>query len=238
MHQSPHTNDLGQVLGFPVPNWRGATVPPPEPMRGRFCRLEPLEPEVHARDLWGALALDERGESWTYLYHGPFADFESYHDWLKMSQKRPDAVPYAIVSLSTSQAVSITMFLRIEPEAGSIEVGNLHFSPLLQRTPAATEAMFLMMKRAFELGYRRYEWRCNSLNEPSRRAAQRLGFTFEGVFRQAAVVKGHNRDTAWFSILDSEWPRLQIAFETWLAPENFDAQGQQKCTLEACRAMV
>ena len=146
-----------------------------------------------------------------------------------------DPLFYAILDQATNRAVGVAGYLRIDPRNGSIEVGHLGYSPLLQRTPAATEAMYLMMARAFELGYRRYEWKCDSLNEPSRAAALRLGFVFEGIFRQAVVVKGRNRDTAWFSVIDSEWPALKAAFVNWLAPDNFDEQGRQLARLSAFR---
>ncbi|BAP89614.1 putative Acyl-CoA N-acyltransferase [Burkholderiales bacterium GJ-E10] len=142
-----------------------------------------------------------------------------------------DPLLFAIVDNATERALGVAGYLRITPNAGTIEIGHLHFSPLLQRTAMATEALFLMMREAFALGYRRLEWKCNSLNQPSRRAAQRLGFRFEGIFRQAAVVKGRNRDTAWFSIIDGEWPALHAAIERWLAPENFDRDGRQRVSL-------
>jgi len=143
--------------------------------------------------------------------------------------KADDPLFHTIVDLATGKAVGVATFMRIDRASGVIEVGNINYSPLLQRTPAATEAMFLMMRRVFEeLGYRRYEWKCDSLNAPSRAAALRLGFQFEGIFRQAVVYKGRNRDTAWFSIIDSEWPSLKRAYEQWLGPENFDAEGRQK----------
>jgi RimJ/RimL family protein N-acetyltransferase len=225
-------------MGFPVPNWHGATFPPREEMRGRFCHLAPLQTEKHARDLWESFELDTENQTWTYLYHGPFEAFEGLEQWIEFTIHRTDAIPFAIVDATTLKAIGIAMYLRIDSNAGSIEVGNLHFSPLLQRTPAATEAMFLMMERAFASGYRRYEWKCNALNAPSRRAALRLGFSFEGIFRQAAVVKGCNRDTAWFSVLDEEWPMLKKGFEKWLSSDNFEADGRQKLSLEACREAV
>jgi RimJ/RimL family protein N-acetyltransferase len=142
-----------------------------------------------------------------------------------------DPLFFAIVDRTTSAPLGVASWLRIDPRAGSIEVGHLHFSPRLQRTPHATEAMFLMMQRAFELGYRRYEWKCDALNAPSRAAAQRLGLSFEGVFRQAWVVKGRNRDTAWYAAIDTEWPALRAAFTPWLDPANFDAAGRQRTRL-------
>ena len=198
-------------------------------MEGRFCRLEPLDPARHAGDLFAANQLDKDGRNWTYLSVDAFAELEGYRAWLDQVAKADDPLFHAIIDNSTSQAVGVATFMRIDPPNGVIEVGNINYSPLLQRKPGATEAMYLMMARVFdELGYRRYEWKCDSLNAPSRAAAARLGFQYEGLFRQAVVYKGRNRDTAWFSMIDSEWPALKRAYQQWLAPENFDAAGQQK----------
>ena len=176
---------------------------------------------------------------WTYLFSGPFADFAEYHAWLEPKPASEDPLFFAFVDLATGRAVGLGSYLRIEPANGVIEVGHLQFSPRMQRTPVATEAMYLMMRNAFALGYRRYEWKCDALNAASRRAAERLGFRFEGIFRQAIVYKDRNRDTAWFSVIDSEWPALDAAFRAWLDPANFDAEGRQRRSLvdlrEACR---
>jgi len=225
------TNTLGQPLDQLLPDWRVPALPPRETMQGRCCRLEPLEAERHARQLYDANALDVEDRNWTYLPYGPYDSFDSYRAWVESVSWGPDPLFFAIVDLDSAQAVGVASFMRIDPRSGSIEVGGLNFSPLLQRRPAATEAMFLMMQRAFDLGYRRYEWKCNALNTPSRAAALRLGFSFEGVFRQATVVKGRNRDTAWYSVIDGEWPALKQAYRRWLAAENFDAQGKQKLRL-------
>jgi RimJ/RimL family protein N-acetyltransferase len=198
-------------------------------MRGRFCRVEPLE-ERHAADLHAANSLHPDARSWTYLPYGPFATAEEYSDWLRRTCLGTDPWFYAVVD-ATGRAAGVAAYLRIEPTNGSIEVGHIHFSPLLQRTPAATEAMYLMMKGAFDLGYRRYEWKCDALNAPSRVAAQRLGLSFEGIFRQATIYKGRNRDTAWYAAIDKDWPALAKAFETWLVPANFDAAGRQHVRL-------
>ena len=149
-----------------------------------------------------------------------------------------DPLFFAIIDQSTNCAVGVASYLRIDPNSGSIEVGHINYSPLLQRTPGATEAMYLMMKNAFELGYRRYEWKCNALNAPSRIAAERLGFSFEGIFRQAGVIKGRNRDTAWYSVIDPEWPALREAFVKWLEPSNFDPKGQQFVSLKTLKSSV
>jgi len=198
-------------------------------MVGRFCRVEPLDAERHAADLFAANQLDAEGRNWTYLFQEPFRDLQSYRAWLEQVAKADDPLFHSIVDAKTGKAVGVATFMRIDRANGVIEVGNINYSPLLQRTPAATEAMFLMMARVFdELKYRRYEWKCDSLNAPSRAAALRLGFQYEGLFRQAVIYKGRNRDTTWFSMVDSEWPRLKRAYEQWLAPENFDGEGRQK----------
>ena len=215
-----------QPLGEPVVDW----VPPARParttMRGRYCTVEPLQLD-HARPLWDAFTLDRTGRNWTYLSHGPYATFDEFRAWVERSASSDDPQFFTIDAAPHGPA-GVASYLRITPEAGTIEVGHIHLSPLLQRTVAATEAMFLMMQHAFALGYRRYEWKCDALNAPSRAAAERLGFTFEGVFRQALVYKGRNRDTAWYSIIDREWPALRSAFERWLAPSNFDADSRQR----------
>ena len=164
-------------------------------------------------------------------FNGPFATLPEYLEWLVPKQSSQDPMFFAVVDQATGRATGLASYLRIDPPNGVIEVGHIAYSPLLQRTPAATETMYLMMRNAFELGYRRYEWKCHALNGPSRAAAVRLGFTFEGVFRQAIIIKGRNRDTAWYSIIDSEWPALDRAFQQWLAPENFDADGGQRVSL-------
>ena len=225
------TNHLGQAIGFPVPDWKPATCPTGEVMNGRYCRLEPLDAKRHAADLFAALSRDAEGKNWTYLPYGPFDPLASFLDWINGVCSGSDPLFLAVVSRATGRAVGVASYLRIMPEQGSIEVGHLNFSPAMQRTVVATEAMWLMMRRAFSLGFRRYEWKCNALNQASRRAAQRLGFSFEGVFRQAGVVKGHNRDTAWYAVIDREWPALDRAFQAWLAAENFDAAGLQRVSL-------
>jgi RimJ/RimL family protein N-acetyltransferase/8-oxo-dGTP pyrophosphatase MutT (NUDIX family) len=224
-------NPLGQPIGFPVPDWRPVQRPSREPMAGRFCRVEPLDPEQHAEALFASNSLDTEGRMWTYLPYGPFDMLESYRAWMESIYQGSDPLFFAIVDKVANRAVGVASYLRIDPSIGSIEVGHLSYSPLLQRTPVATEAMYLMMQRAFALGYRRYEWKCDSLNAPSRAAAQRLGFSFEGIFRQAILYKGRNRDTAWYAAIDREWPALQDAFLRWLAPDNFDANGMQRLRL-------
>jgi RimJ/RimL family protein N-acetyltransferase len=212
-------------LGAPVPGWTPPPRPGPEVLEGRFARLERLQADRHAADLYRANSAD--AAIWDYLPYGPFSSAAQYHRWVREIAAGDDPVFYAIKDKQTGHFAGVASFLRITPQAGSIEVGHINLSPELQRRPAATEAMFLMMQWAFEAGYRRYEWKCNALNLASRRAAQRLGFSYEGVFRQAGVVKGRNRDTAWFAAIDAEWPALKEAFTAWLSPVNFDAEGRQ-----------
>jgi RimJ/RimL family protein N-acetyltransferase len=196
----------------------------------------PLSFAEHADALYEAYSADAEGRLWTYLPYGPFADRPAFDAWLQASAaSQGDPLFFTIIDHATQRPGGVCSYLRITPAAGSIEIGHLAYAPRLQRTTAATEAMFLLMRHAFELGYRRYEWKCNALNAPSRYAAERLGFQFEGIFRQAAVVKGRNRDTAWYSIIDQEWPALHRAFIQWLSPANFDADGRQRRSLTALR---
>lgn len=223
-------NEFGQPIGDPLPDWRARPKPPFEALIGIYCRLEPLSAQQHAEDLHAAFS---EASLWTYLSYGPFESAQSYGSWIEANTAGDDPLFYAIVDLKSERAVGVASFLRINLDDGSIEVGHIVFSPQLRKTPAATEAMFLMMRHAFDdLGYRRYEWKCDALNTASRRAAERLGFTAEGVFRQAMVYKDRNRDTAWFSMLDREWPQHKQAFEAWLDPSNFDESGTQIERLE------
>ena len=222
-----YQNDLGQLIGFPVPEWTLRPHPSREPVSGRFCRIEPISIERHAGDLHTAYLEDTENRIWTYLPYGPFQTLADYTAWMQRTCLGDDPLFHAIIDLSSGKAVGVASYLRIDPLNGVIEVGHINYAPRLQRTPIATEAMYLLMKRVFEAGYRRYEWKCDALNARSRAAAQRLGFSYEGIFRQAAVYKGRNRDTAWYAIIDAEWPQLQAAYQVWLAPENFSASGQQ-----------
>jgi RimJ/RimL family protein N-acetyltransferase len=225
---TPQVNALGQPIGPALPGFR----PPPRPARatieGRWCRVEPLSAARHAAELHASYALDADGRVWTYLASGPFASDAEFAAFVAAREGSADPLFFAIVDGDTGRATGMASYLRIEPAHGSIEVGHLAFSPALQRTRSATEAMYLMMKQAFELGYRRYEWKCDALNAASRRAAERLGFSYEGTFRQATVYKGRSRDTAWYSVIDAEWPARRRAFEAWLDPSNFDAAGRQR----------
>ena len=221
-----------QPIGPAVENWSPRSLPPLTPMVGRYSRVEPLDIEKHAADLHAANRLDGEGKNWTYLNSDPFNDLEAYRTWLTKMSSGSDPMFHAIIDARSGKAAGVAAYLRIDPANGVIEVGHINLSPLLQRTVVATEAMYLMMSRAFdELGYRRYEWKCDDLNAPSIAAAKRLGFTYEGTFRQALVYKGRNRDTAWYSIVDSEWPARKKEFERWLSPENFDGEGRQRTKL-------
>jgi RimJ/RimL family protein N-acetyltransferase len=233
-----------QRVGDPVPDWTPRPKPTASVLTGEFCRLERLDARRHAADLFAANSLDSEGCGWTYLPYGPFADIESYRRWLEQAAGREDPRFYAIIDTDArargaadEAAVGLLSLMRFKPDAGSIEVGHIRLSPLLQRRRGATEAQLLLMRYVFdELGYRRYEWKCDALNARSRAAAERLGFRYEGTFRQAQVVKGRNRDTAWYSMLDSEWPQVAAAGRAWLAAENFDAQGRQRSALQARQA--
>src|SRR4051812_25631010 len=224
-------NALGQPIGRAVEGWAPPQRPPREPLLGRYCRVEPLDIARHAAELHAANRAATDSRDWTYLAYGPFESLEDYRAWMQRVCLGDDPLFHAIIDSATDKAVGVASYLRIEPASGSIEVGHINFSPLLQRTPAATEAMYLMMQRAFALGYRRYEWKCDALNARSRAAAQRYGLSFEGIFRQATVYKGRNRDTAWYAAIDQEWPTLQAAFLEWLDPANFDQSGQQRVRL-------
>lgn len=229
-------NELGQPIGQAMEGWAPCRLPGRDRMMGRFCRLEAVDPSTHLEDLWGAVSEDQAGAIFTYLPYGPFDSVDAYRSWLVSTCLGDDPLFFTIVD-SSGRAAGLAAFQRMVPEAGVIEVAHLQYSPRLQRTPAATEAMFLMMRRAFsELGYRRYEWKCDRLNAASCRGAERLGFTFEGIHRQAVIHKNRSRDTAWYSILDSEWPDLERAFRGWLDEANFDSDGRQRRTLASFRS--
>jgi len=235
MTSSQRRNEFGQPVGEALEGWRGAVPPPRSTLEGSYCRLEPLDVDRHLPELYAAYAEDVDGRLWTYMPVGPFDSIAAFRHWMTPACLSDDPLFHAIIESSTQTAVGLAAYMRIRPPVGVIEVGNIAYSPRLQRTPAATEAMFLMMSRVFnDLGYRRYEWKCDALNAASRRAAQRLGFSFDGLFEQAVVYKGRNRDTAWYSILDRDWPALQRAFKTWLAADNFDDDGKQQRPLKDC----
>jgi RimJ/RimL family protein N-acetyltransferase len=215
-------------------NFNAARRPGPVVLTGRYGRVEKLDPARHGVGLWNAMKVEPT--LWDYMPYGPFDSADQFQAWL--SERAPLADPYVYAVIAPDgRALGLAALMSIRPEMGVIEVGHIAYSPALQRTPLGTEAQYLLARHAFEtLGYRRYEWKCNALNAASRRAAERYGFTFEGIFRQHMIVKGKNRDTAWFSIVDFEWPTRKTAFERWLAPENFDAQGRQKASLASLMA--
>jgi RimJ/RimL family protein N-acetyltransferase len=214
----------------PVVDSTPAVRPGPATFEGRFCRVEKLDPARHSEGLWQALKGDDR--VWAYLANGPYADPTAFANWLDERAVMLDPYTYVIVDKASARPLGVVTLMEIRPAARVVEIGNIIYSPTLQRTPAATETQYLMARYVFDdLGYRRYEWKCNALNAPSMRAAERFGFTYEGIFRQHMIVKGRNRDTAWFSITDGEWPGVKTAYETWLAPGNFDASGKQRMSL-------
>jgi RimJ/RimL family protein N-acetyltransferase len=218
-------------------------IPAKRPQRivldGRVASVVPLDAVAHAETLYEASRGEENEGLWRYLFEGPFATRAAFDTHLKEAASSEDPLFFAILDKSSSDAVGYAAYMRIEPSHRVIEVGSILFTPRLQRTVGATEAMYLMARHVFEdLGYRRYEWKCNALNAPSRGAALRLGFTFEGIFRQHMIIKGRNRDTAWFSMLDPEWPKRKAAFERWLDPSNFDAEGRQRVSLSALNSEV
>lgn len=229
-------NEYGQPIGAPLLGWTERRLPAEITLRGEFCYLEPLNLERHAHDLYDAYTSADDDRDWTYLPIGPFHSEEEYFGFVRYASTSTDTKHYAVVDSRLKQPVGTIALMRADIQSGSIEVGWVIFSPLLKRKPASTEAQFLLMQYVFEgLGYRRYEWKCDNLNAPSRQAALRLGFTFEGVFRQAAVYKERSRDTAWFSVIDKEWPSLKRAFIEWLTPNNFDRNGCQVKSLSEIR---
>lgn len=223
-------------IGFAVPGWTAPVAPTGDILDGTYARLEPLAAESHAALLFRAYQADDW--IWDYLPYGPFHSAAQYHRWVRETVANKEHFFYAIYCKTQQAYVGVASYLRINPAAGSIEVGNINFAPMMQGTACATETMFLMMQWAFGAGYRRYEWKCDALNLPSRRAAQRLGLSFEGVFRQALVYKERNRDTAWYAAIDGEWPALKQAFEVWLSPRNFDQTGQQRERLSDLTQLV
>jgi len=227
---APRVNALGQPIGPALPGWRPPALPPREPIEGRYVRIDPVH-ERFAADLHAANMEDAGGRMWTYLPYGPFESETDYRQWMANACFGADPMFHAIVDRVSGRSVGLAAYMRIAAASGAIEVGHVCYSPRLQRARGATEAMFLMMQRAFALGYRRYEWKCDALNAPSRAAAERLGFLFEGIFRQATVYKERSRDTAWYAVIDSDWPALEQAFDTWLDPANFDEAGRQRSRL-------
>ena len=225
------------LSGDEVTGFTGVPAPARVAHEGRFVRLEPLDPDRHGEELWAAASDPAASSSFDYLPYGPWAEREEYLAWLRLIVVPDDPLFFAIRDGASGRAVGLASYLSIEPAHASIEIGHLWFGQALQRTPAATEAIFLLLTHALDdLGYRRMEWKCNALNAASRAAARRFGFTFEGIFYRHRVFKGQNRDTAWYSILDEEWPAIRAAFETWLAPRNFDENGMQRRSLSELTA--
>ncbi|WKX26183.1 GNAT family N-acetyltransferase [Tatumella ptyseos] len=222
-------NEFQQPIGEPVINWQGAQCPTKTMINGQYCRLEPISMAAHSQALFDAFSQAEDERDWTYLLSGPFHELAEYQIYLSRLETLNDPLHYAIIDLSTQLAVGSIALMRSDPQQGVIEIGSVTYSPQLKRTRLATEAISLLLHYTLrELGYRRVEWKCNAHNHPSRAAALRLGFTYEGLFRQAMVARGHNRDTTWYSIIDSDFPALQVAYQQWLAAENFDQTGQQR----------
>jgi len=219
---SNHHNGDEIVKGWEAPPWPGKEV-----LSGRLVRLEPLNPDRHAADLFRANSADTQGVIWKYLPYGPFSSVATYHHWMREMVAGDDPCFYALVDQKTGHAGGVMSFLRITPQFGSIEVGHINIAPEMQRTTHVSEAMYLLMRWVFEQGYRRFEWKCDAKNRRSRRAAERFGFSYEGVFRQHLIIRGRNRDTAWFAATDKDWPALVEAYGAWLSPANFDASGQQ-----------
>lgn len=229
-------NEFGQPVGEQIPEWVPAPLPSAQTLKGRYCTLERLNPDKHAEQLYAAYSNESDGRDWTYLPVGPWENFETYFAWTQQAAASVDPRHYAVVDNSNGQALGTLALMRHDPANGVIEVGFVVFSGALKRTRIATEAHYLLMSYVFDtLGYRRYEWKCDSRNEPSMKAARRLGFDYEGTFRQHVFYKGRNRDTAWFSIIDGDWPRGRAAFNDWLDPSNFDNRGQQRRPLSINR---
>ena len=223
-------NEFGQRLGPVVPDWTPPALPNRQRMQGVYCTLEPLDQDSHLPALFKAF--EGADADWTYFAYGPFKSVAAFREWVQATCLGDDPMFYAVLENQGGKPVGMTSYQRITPRSGTIEVGHIHYGSALKRSRAATEAMFLMMEHAFSLGYRRYEWKCNALNEASRAAALRLGFTFEGTWRQATINKGRNRDTQWFSVINADWPRLQRGFRRWLDPGNFDGNGHQRRRLQ------
>ncbi len=213
---------------------RWSTRPHPErvSLDGSYARLEPLDPAKHGEDLMASAEQPGADDRFRYLFDEPPADFTAFRTWLDKASTSKDPLFFAVIDQATGLAQGRQALMRIEPTHGVIEIGNILWGPAIARTHVATEALFLAASYVFDtLGYRRFEWKCDDHNGPSKRAARRFGFTFEGVFRQHMVVKGQNRDTAWFAMIDSDWPRLKAGYEAWLRPGNFDEAGRQKAKL-------
>ncbi|ALS02431.1 GNAT family acetyltransferase [Enterococcus silesiacus] len=222
-------NSYNQPIGSPVSDWSTREYPSKNMLEGMYCRLEKVESSKHVEALYQVYGPESKAKNWTYLPLNPFESKVAFLSYLETISRSQDPFHYAIIDKASGKALGTLALMRINAEQGSIEVGFVIYSDALKKTRIATEAQYLLACYALDdLGYRRYEWKCDALNEPSRKAALRLGFTFEGIFRNALVYKGRNRDTAWFSIIDSEWPQVKMRVESWLEPTNFTAEGEQK----------
>ena len=228
MAKSDEYNILGQRIGFSLKNWKEAGVLPRVPIIGKSCRLEPIQLMLHGPQLYENFSLEQEGSSWTFLSYGPFRNYQDFVNWLETSCLGDDPLFFAVIDLSNNVALGVLSLMNIKTTIGVIELGHVHFSKRLRGTTLSTEVIYLIIRKVFEdLGYRRLEWKCDTLNTQSKRAALRYGFTFEGIFRQATIYKNRNRDTAWYSLLDVEWPKIKRAYELWLAPNNFESNGTQ-----------
>lgn len=218
-------------------DWRPRPRPERAPLEGRYVRLEPLQAARHGDGLYEASSVRDAQDRFRWLFDYPPESRAAFQPWLEKAEAGDDPLYFAVIDKASGRIAGRQSLMRIDPTFGVIEIGNIYWGPLISRKPAATEAQYLFMEYAFDgLGYRRYEWKCNNLNEPSKRAAERFGFSFEGVFRQHLVIKGQNRDTAWYSVIDKEWPKLRQAYGEWLDPENFDSEGKQMRRLEEIAA--
>lgn len=227
-------NNGGQIVeGWQAPPW-----PDDTPLQGKYVRLERLIPDKHAADLHRANSADQEGVIWKYLPNGPFSSVSGYHHWMRDTAQKPDPHFFALINPKTGHAGGVMSLMRIKPVFGCIEVGNINIAPEMQRNPAVTEAIFLLMRWVFESGYRRFEWKCDASNMRSRRAAERFGFSYEGLFRQHMISKGRNRDTAWYAMIDQEWPAMKEAYNAWLSPTNFDPSGAQRESLADLTRLV
>ncbi|MBV17786.1 MAG: GNAT family N-acetyltransferase [Thalassospira sp.] len=233
---APHKDDFGKPVGQPIDNWSGCEFPPRSDMVGNHVIVSPLDVARDAQQLFDANSKATDGSRFTYLPTNAFDDLSAYKAWLDGMTANADPILHAIIDKATNRAVGVAAFMRIDAANGVVEVGNINYAPALSKTIGGTEAMYLMMKRTFdELGYRRYEWKCDDQNAPSRAAAARYGFTYEGTFRNHMIYKGRNRDTAWFSITADEWPAIRAGFEAWMSPDNFDENGAQRTRLQDLR---
>lgn len=224
----PEINRYGQPVGDVVPGWKGAARLPNTRLNGRVCRLEALNADRHSADLFFAYQLAEDDRDWTWLGASRPKTHQATWHWVQAKVADDTLIPWAVIERASGRAVGVVCFMRIDRPNGVVEIGHVSWSPKMKRTPMSTEAQWLLLNAAFNAGYRRLEWKCDSLNAASRAAAERLGFCYEGCFRQAMVRNGRNRDTYWFSMLDSEWPRINAALTRWLAVENYDADGRQR----------